>query len=207
MSEHSYYREKDVDLHYVPITLEQEQELFRKMKAGDEDARETIIRHHLLYIVKMGRRFSGGRLPEDETTSAGNMAMLKALPRFDPARGFRFCSFLKPYVRAAIARLFIQTFGQAPPDENSYSLVQEGSVDHPYEQEEHESYLKEKLLACADKLSPKDRELVHLHYVQGFNFAEIGRRRKVSREAIRTAHDKILGTLKDLMKKEGITEL
>lgn len=93
------YYPDGTDLSYTDITHERERELFTAAKAGDETAREFLIKNHLLYTLNQGRRWSHGKLPEDEVASAANAALMHAIDRFDPSRPNRFTSYLQWFVR------------------------------------------------------------------------------------------------------------
>jgi RNA polymerase sigma factor (sigma-70 family) len=100
-----YYPE-GTDLTYTNITHAQERELFKKAKAGDREASDFLITNHLLFAANEGRKWSKGKLPEDEVISAANNAMMTAFERFDPSWDNRFSSFLRPFIRGAIAQLW-----------------------------------------------------------------------------------------------------
>lgn len=95
----SGYYPEGTDLSYTDITHERERELFIAAKAGDDAAREFLIKNHLLYALNQGRRWSRGKLPEDEVASAANAALMHAIDKFDPSRPNRFTSYLQWFVR------------------------------------------------------------------------------------------------------------
>ena len=100
-----YYPE-GTDLTYANITHAQERELFIKAKAGDQEASDFLITNHLLFAANEGRKWSRGKLPEDEVISAANEALMVAFTRFDHTRDNRFSSFVRPFIRGAIATLW-----------------------------------------------------------------------------------------------------
>lgn len=100
-----YYRE-GTDLTYTNITHDQERDLFIKARAGDREASDFLITNHLLFAANEGRKWSRGKLPEDEVISAANEALMQAFGRFDHTRPNRFSSFLRPFIRGAIATLW-----------------------------------------------------------------------------------------------------
>ena len=100
-----YYKPTE-DLKFERLTHEEEQALFDAARSGCEFAKESIIRSHLLLAAKEGRRWARGMLPEDEVISAANFALMKAYEAFDPTRGNRFASFLRPFIRGRIAELW-----------------------------------------------------------------------------------------------------
>lgn len=209
-------------LTFEPITQAEESAMFRKALAGDLKMRELLIRRHLLYALKLGRRFSFEKLPVDETTSAANESLMQAIDRFDPARGTRFSSFLIPYVRAAIAKCWrsrsaVNFKHGAPPveipidstdrgdDEAAPPVPPEMMEPSTIEQTDHDGFLKGELAACSEMLSPRERQVLRLHYIDGFNLAEIGKKLGLSRERIRQIHKSILAALKERLQRRGIT--
>lgn len=100
-----YYPE-GTDLTYENITHEQERDLFIKARAGDQKASDFLVTNHLLFAANEGRKWSRGKLPEDEVISAANEALMTAFTRFDHTRDNRFSSFVRPFIRGAIATLW-----------------------------------------------------------------------------------------------------
>lgn len=208
----NYYQNGE-KLHFEPISTAEEQAMFRAAKAGDEKVRENLIVRHLLFAIKQGRRFCANRLPPDETTSAANEALMTAIDRFDCERGTAFRSFLIPYIRAAIAKCWRSRepvdYKHSKPPEMITGRGPEPTVQiaetQPYEQEEHNKFLKGQLLEIATDLPPRDQRVIQLHYVEMKNFAEIGRELGLSREGIRQVHDRVLVLLRKKLTSRGIT--
>jgi RNA polymerase primary sigma factor len=67
-------------------------------------AKNRFVRANLRLVVTMARRFNHGRLPLADLIQEGNMGLLKAVDRFDPARGFRFSTYASWWIRHAIGR-------------------------------------------------------------------------------------------------------
>lgn len=217
------YYPNDEDLRFEALSPEDELALARKVRAGDAAARELFITRHLLYALKLGRRFCASRLPVDETTSAANEALMTAVDRFNPELGFRFRSFLVPYVRAAIARCWRArapvdfkkgtppievpldaigetTHGTSLARQTPTELVEESTI----EQSDHDGFLRGELASCSSDLTPREMAVVRLHYVDGFNLAEIGKKLNLSRERVRQIHDGILAGLRAKLEKRGV---
>lgn len=101
----NYYRNGE-DIHFKPLTHEEERALFVKAKSGDADAREFLIRNHLLFVARYGTKKSKNRLPNDEVVSAMNEALMAAIDRFDPSYANRFRRYLIPFLAGAMADLW-----------------------------------------------------------------------------------------------------
>ncbi|MGH8143484.1 MAG: RNA polymerase sigma factor RpoH [Steroidobacteraceae bacterium] len=88
----------------VPVlSREREQELARRFR-GDNDlaaARELVL-SHLRFVVHIARGYSGYGLPLNDLVQEGNIGLMKAVKRFDPAVGVRLVSFAVHWIRAEI---------------------------------------------------------------------------------------------------------
>jgi RNA polymerase sigma factor (sigma-70 family) len=94
------------DIHFRLTTREEETELFVKARAGDETARTFLIQNHLLFARQEAMRQVKGALPDDEVISAANFAIMKAMDSFDHTLGFRFTTYLRPFITGEIAALW-----------------------------------------------------------------------------------------------------
>jgi len=84
------------------LTPEQERELFRRLEAGDEGARDEIVRCNLRFVVKVALRFRHSGQPLADLIQEGNLGLLQAVDRFDWRRGFRFCTYAAFFIRQEI---------------------------------------------------------------------------------------------------------
>lgn len=208
-----HYYPEDEKLEFPEISPADEKALFIKAKT-DPEARALIIRRHLLYVLKIGRRFCSNRLPGDETTSAANEALMKAIDRFDPEHGASFRSFLIPYIRAAIAHCwrerevvdFKHSVPPPPIDQRQRPMAGlDVATFQTVEQDDHNEFLRNRILELAEKLDDRERAVIHLHYVECLDLAEVGRRLKLSRQRIHQIHKSILAALRRKLEAQGIT--
>jgi RNA polymerase primary sigma factor len=92
----------------VPLlTVQEENELAARIKQGDDAAREHMIRANLRFVVKIAREYEGLGLPLLDLINEGNIGLMKAVERFDPAKGGKLSTYsswwIKQSVRRAIA--------------------------------------------------------------------------------------------------------
>lgn len=92
----------------VPLlTVPQENALAARIKRGDEAARDHMIRANLRLVVKIAREYEGLGLPLLDMINEGNIGLMKAVERFDPAKGGKLSTYgswwIKQSIRRAIA--------------------------------------------------------------------------------------------------------
>lgn len=86
------------------LTREQEVELAAKIQAGDEAAREQMIKANLRLVVKIAKDYSNYGLPLVDLISEGNMGLMKAVERFDPEKGGKLSTYAAWWIKQSIKR-------------------------------------------------------------------------------------------------------
>jgi len=86
------------------LTPEQEVELANRVQAGDEEAREQMIKANLRFVVKIAREYEGIVLPLMDLISEGNIGLMKAVERFDPTRGAKLATYSAWWIKQSIRR-------------------------------------------------------------------------------------------------------
>ena len=85
------------------LTAEQELEYARRYRRdGDLEAARQLVLSHLRLVVAVARGYLGYGLPHADLIQEGNVGLMKAVKRFDPARGVRLVSFALHWIRAEI---------------------------------------------------------------------------------------------------------
>jgi len=89
----------------VPLlTVEQENELAARIKKGDKKAREHMIKANLRLVVKIAHDYEGFGLPLLDLISEGNIGLMKAVERFDPAKGGKLSTYGSWWIKQSIKR-------------------------------------------------------------------------------------------------------
>ena len=81
----------------LPILKEEEkEELFKRIKAGDKEAREIYIQGNLRLVLSVIRRFSNHNENLDDLFQIGCIGLMKSVDNFDPTIGVKFSTYAVP---------------------------------------------------------------------------------------------------------------
>src|SRR5271165_442113 len=108
------------EIRRFPMLEPQEEYLLAKRwrEHGDREAAHRLVTSHLRLVVKIAMGYRGYGLPASELISEGNVGMMQAVERYDPARGFRLATYAAWWIRAAIQEYVL----------HSWSLVKMGTT-------------------------------------------------------------------------------
>lgn len=87
----------------------EEIELAERIRAGDHEARDHMIRANLRLVVNIAKHFVNRGLGFMDLVAEGNLGLLKAVEKFDPAAGCRFSTYATWWIKQSIRRALTNT--------------------------------------------------------------------------------------------------
>jgi len=84
------------------LSADEEVDLARRIKKGDANALDRLIRGNLRFVVSVSKQYQNQGLSLPDLINEGNLGLIKAAQRFDETRGFKFISYAVWWIRQSI---------------------------------------------------------------------------------------------------------
>ena len=96
----------------IPLLTEDEERSLaeRLLKMNELEAARKLVMSHLRFVVKIARSYAGYGLQQADLIQEGNIGLMKAVKRFNPAVGVRLVSFAVHWIRAEIHEYIIRNW-------------------------------------------------------------------------------------------------
>ncbi|HZY19384.1 MAG TPA: RNA polymerase sigma factor RpoS [Ramlibacter sp.] len=86
------------------FTPQEEFETATRARAGDFEARQSMIEHNLRLVVSIAKGYLGRGVPLSDLIEEGNLGLMHAIDKFEPERGFRFSTYATWWIRQSVER-------------------------------------------------------------------------------------------------------
>jgi len=95
-----------------PVLSEREEQRLIKgwYENGDRSAYDALIGSHLRLVPKLAQKYAGYGVPVADLIGEGNLGLLQSAERFDPSKGFRFSTYARWWIKAAMLNFVLQTW-------------------------------------------------------------------------------------------------
>jgi len=92
------------------LTREEEAELVAAVAAGDESAKQDLVAANLRFVVKIAHEYRGYKIPIGDLVQEGNIGLVQAVNKYDPAKGCRLISYAVFWIRSAIQEYIMRNW-------------------------------------------------------------------------------------------------
>ncbi len=123
------------------LTREEEYALARRARDGDEQARQTLARSNLAFVVAVAKKFAGRGARLDDLVQEGNIGLMKSIEHFDPKKNVRFATYAVWWIRAYITRYLKDNRSQVKGGEGHRQVMADFSLDVELDDESETTYL------------------------------------------------------------------
>ena len=84
------------------ITPEEEADLARRIRTGDNVALEKLVKANLRFVISVAKQYQNRNIPLNDLINEGNIGLIKAAQKFDETKGFKFISYAVWWIRQSI---------------------------------------------------------------------------------------------------------
>ena len=141
---------------YDLISVDEEVELARRIKKGDKEAMEKLIKANLRFVVSVAKQYQNQGLSLPDLINEGNLGLIKAAEKFDETRGFKFISYAVWWIRQSIMQAINEQsrIVRLPLNQVS-SLTKYKKAIQEFEQEHHRKPTEEELAELLETTEEK----------------------------------------------------
>jgi RNA polymerase primary sigma factor len=155
-------RSLDLYLHEINrtslLTREQERDVAKRIKSGDKEALDQLVRANLRFVVSIAKQYANQGLSLEDLINEGNLGLIKAAHRFDEERGFKFISYAVWWIRQAMLQALAEHSRIVRlPLNRAGTLYRIGKVSRQLDQELGRSPSPDEIAARL-KISPQEVE-------------------------------------------------
>ncbi len=86
------------------LSADEEKDLSKRMKEGDEIARKKLIEANLRLVISIAKKYTNRGMHFLDLVQEGNLGLIKAVEKFDHERNFKFSTYATLWIRQAITR-------------------------------------------------------------------------------------------------------
>lgn len=200
-----------------PLSQEEESECFKKMKQGDKQAEEKLIKHNLRLVAHIVKKYNFAKIEQDELISVGSIGLMKAIKSYDMEKGNSFSTYASRCIQNEILmmvrsqRKFINEVSledkvKTDKEGNEVSLIDvlEDASEHVQDKAEIQIIYQKIIDIINTSLNEREKEIIFLRYGIGGCVPktqnEVAKELNISRSYISRIEKKALNQIRDQAK-------
>lgn len=207
---------------YHPISREREIELFKSIRNNNIEAKNEIIKSNLKFVFNVAKKYKGKGVPLEDLIMEGNLALHRAIDKFDEEKGIKFISYAVWWIRQAMQECINkrnkiysnETFEEDNLSKKSYVIDYDfNNEDNEYIEDKYDitseeddlinelsSSKKEVIKKLLKKLPSRSKTVIINYYglnnEEEKNLEEIGEILGITKERVRQIKEKCLKILR-----------
>ncbi|MDP8265611.1 MAG: sigma-70 family RNA polymerase sigma factor [Candidatus Aceula meridiana] len=96
------------DVRHIPLLTPQEEVMLsEKIKSGDRQARDQMIKSNLRLVISIAKKYMNLGTPLSDLIEEGNIGLIRAVEKFDASKGFRFSTYAAWWIKQSISRSIV----------------------------------------------------------------------------------------------------
>ncbi len=123
------------------LTREEEYELSRRARKGDDEARRVLAVSNLPFVVAVAKKYASRGARLDDLVQEGNVGLMKAIEHFDAKKNVRFATYAVWWIRAYITRYLKDNRSHVRGGEHERISMSDLSLDTPVDEESDSTWL------------------------------------------------------------------
>lgn len=200
-----------------PLSQEEESECFKKMKQGDKQAEEKLIKHNLRLVAHIVKKYNFAKIEQDELISVGSIGLMKAIKSYDTEKGNSFSTYASRCIQNEILmmvrsqRKFINEVSledkvKTDKEGNEVSLIDvlEDASEHVQDKAEIQIIYQKIIDIINTSLNEREKEIIFLRYGIGGGVPktqnEVAKELNISRSYISRIEKKALQQIREQAK-------
>jgi RNA polymerase primary sigma factor len=89
------------------LTFEEELELAKRIRQGEKACWQKLVESNLRLVVKIARAYMSPDIPLMDLIQEGNLGLIRAVDRYDPAKCVRFSTYANWWIKQSITRFLV----------------------------------------------------------------------------------------------------
>lgn len=141
-----------------------EQDLWRRCKSGDDEAREELVVSYRRLVFWLAAKFNVAASVRQDLIQEGMLALINSVDRFEPARGLKFSTFAWYRIRGQMLNMIDRGEGKAPVPVSDEILEAWAPPSELFEDENEEIIAVESGIS---RLPRRESEIISAIFMEG----------------------------------------